>query len=453
MPLRSRIFPHALGSRRCGCRRGGQTAWPRPRADRGAGLPRNRPDRACRGLHPGAGRRPARPQHLPQPHERDRRRARRPLGRPAQLHRRLVGSELPPRAAEHAALHARLPGDRARLRGPDRARADPADPRPLDPPLPHPAAVGGAGPAVDDRVALDLRLALQRRQLDAHPRPLPRPSRLLPLQGDQLAAAAVREHPAAHSAAVARQLDPCACGSDQRPRLAAHPVRSRDLPRRALVDPRRGRGRGEDGRRARLHQVPARDTPAAAADRDRGAPLRDRLHGDRSDRRLHPHRRRPVQLDPDAHHLGVHDGHPLRLARRGRSDLALSAAAPRRRRGLDAPLREEGRGLVISLREKLTSYAVLGPFAIVLAFPFYWMLWTSFKSDIDLYNVNDVPFKFGKGSPTLRNYAFLFHHTQYLTWVKNTVFVGAVVVVITLVLALPAGYALARLAGRWGQNR
>jgi multiple sugar transport system permease protein len=88
----------------------------------------------------------------------------------------------------------------------------------------------------------------------------------------------------------------------------------------------------------------------------------------------------------------------------------------------------------------------------VLAFPFYWMLWTSFKSDIDLYNVNDVPFKFGKGSPTLRNYAFLFHHTQYLTWVKNTVVVGAVVVLITLVLALPAGYALARLAGRWGQN-
>ena len=107
---------------------------------------------------------------------------------------------------------------------------------------------------------------------------------------------------------------------------------------------------------------------------------------------------------------------------------------------------------MIERREKLMSYLVLGPFAIVLAFPFYWMLWTSFKSDIDLYNVNDVPFKFGKDSPTLRNYAFLFHHTQYLTWVKNTVFVGAVVVLITLALALPAGYALARLAGRWGQN-
>ena len=107
---------------------------------------------------------------------------------------------------------------------------------------------------------------------------------------------------------------------------------------------------------------------------------------------------------------------------------------------------------MITLREKLTSYAVLGPFAIVLAFPFYWMLWTSFKSDIDLYNVGNVPFGFGKGSPTTKNYGFLFHHTEYLTWVKNTALVGVVVVVITLALALPAGYALARLAGRWGQS-
>ena len=107
---------------------------------------------------------------------------------------------------------------------------------------------------------------------------------------------------------------------------------------------------------------------------------------------------------------------------------------------------------MIERREKLMSYLVLGPFAILLAFPFYWMLWTSFKSDIDLYNVNDVPFGFGKGSPTTRNYGFLFHHTQYLTWVKNTALVGVVVVVITLALALPAGYALARLAGRWGQS-
>jgi multiple sugar transport system permease protein len=107
---------------------------------------------------------------------------------------------------------------------------------------------------------------------------------------------------------------------------------------------------------------------------------------------------------------------------------------------------------VITFREKLTSYLILGPFAILLAFPFYWMLWTSFKTELDLYNVENVPFSFAEKSPTTHNYRFLFEETQYLTWMKNTVLVGLAVVVITLVLAVPAGYALARLSGRWGQG-
>ena len=107
---------------------------------------------------------------------------------------------------------------------------------------------------------------------------------------------------------------------------------------------------------------------------------------------------------------------------------------------------------MITYREKLTSYLILGPFAILLAFPFYWMLWTSFKTDLDLYNVENVPFGFAEKSPTTHNYRFLIEETQYLTWVKNTVLVGFVVVVITLLLAVPAGYALARLSGRWGQG-
>jgi multiple sugar transport system permease protein len=98
------------------------------------------------------------------------------------------------------------------------------------------------------------------------------------------------------------------------------------------------------------------------------------------------------------------------------------------------------------------TYLVVGPFALVLAFPFYWMLWTSLKTDLDLYNVENVPFSFGDGSPTTRNYTFLFTDTEYLRWLGNTVLVGLVVVAITLAVSLPAGYALARLSGRWGQT-
>jgi multiple sugar transport system permease protein len=104
------------------------------------------------------------------------------------------------------------------------------------------------------------------------------------------------------------------------------------------------------------------------------------------------------------------------------------------------------------LREHGPAYLVVGPFAIVLAFPFYWMLTTALKTDGDLYNAENVPFKFNQGSPTFDNVEFLFRETKYLQWLENTAIVGVLVVVITLALSLPAGYALARLSGSWGQS-
>ena len=103
-------------------------------------------------------------------------------------------------------------------------------------------------------------------------------------------------------------------------------------------------------------------------------------------------------------------------------------------------------------RESITSYLIVGPFAIVLAFPFYWMLMTALRSDNDLYDIEQVPFKFNVDSPTSANFRFLFEQTDYGRWLANTALVGAVVVLITLVLALPAAYALARFSGRWGQG-
>jgi multiple sugar transport system permease protein len=108
--------------------------------------------------------------------------------------------------------------------------------------------------------------------------------------------------------------------------------------------------------------------------------------------------------------------------------------------------------MLARLKDQGAAWLVVGPFAIVLAFPFYWMLVTALKTDTDLYNTENVPFKFQEGSPTTSNFRFLFENTQYRTWLENTAIVGAVVVVITLLLAMPAGYALARLSGKWGQS-
>jgi multiple sugar transport system permease protein len=74
---------------------------------------------------------------------------------------------------------------------------------------------------------------------------------------------------------------------------------------------------------------------------------------------------------------------------------------------------------------------------------------TAFKTFADLLNLENIPFKFNP-SPTLDNFKYLFQETHYPTWLLNTVVIGIVVVVFTLLLAVPAGYALARLSGRWG---
>ena len=99
-------------------------------------------------------------------------------------------------------------------------------------------------------------------------------------------------------------------------------------------------------------------------------------------------------------------------------------------------------------RHKLFVYGVVVPFSIVLAFPFVWMFVTSLKNQAQVYD----PTKVWSFHPTLANYGFLLHHTGYLRWLRNSCFVGIVVVGITLAVALPAGYALARLSGRIGRT-
>jgi multiple sugar transport system permease protein len=97
---------------------------------------------------------------------------------------------------------------------------------------------------------------------------------------------------------------------------------------------------------------------------------------------------------------------------------------------------------------------ILG-FIAFAVFPFYWMVVTTFKQNADLYvgatNIQHNPFIFNR-PPTLEHLTTLFGKTLYTTWLVNTLWVGIVVVLITLLLAVPAGYSLARLTGRWGER-
>jgi len=92
-------------------------------------------------------------------------------------------------------------------------------------------------------------------------------------------------------------------------------------------------------------------------------------------------------------------------------------------------------------------YMAVTFFVVLAAFPFYWMLITAFKTNADLYDVTNIPFWFNK-PPTLEHFRYLFEQTLFGRWLLNSLIIGVCVVAITLATAIPAGYALTRLAGR-----
>jgi multiple sugar transport system permease protein len=96
-------------------------------------------------------------------------------------------------------------------------------------------------------------------------------------------------------------------------------------------------------------------------------------------------------------------------------------------------------------------YSAVVVLVLFAAFPFYWMLITSFKTDGDLYNLQSIPYWFN-APPTLEHIEYLLQKTLFVRWVVNTAIIGVCVVAITLVVSLPAGYSLARLPGRSAEN-
>ncbi len=101
--------------------------------------------------------------------------------------------------------------------------------------------------------------------------------------------------------------------------------------------------------------------------------------------------------------------------------------------------------------KKVAHFAIIAVFVLFASFPFFWMTITTFKETRDLLNTESNPFIYNE-PPTLDNLRVLFFDTQYPQWIWNTAWVGVIVVVITLLLAVPAGYSLARLSGKWAQR-
>jgi multiple sugar transport system permease protein len=96
-------------------------------------------------------------------------------------------------------------------------------------------------------------------------------------------------------------------------------------------------------------------------------------------------------------------------------------------------------------------YGAVAIFCFFSASPFIWMLITMFKQDKDLYRSANNPFLFNE-PPTLEHLDLLINGTNFPIFLRNSMFIGVMVVIITLAISVPAAYSLARLVGRWGER-
>lgn len=108
------------------------------------------------------------------------------------------------------------------------------------------------------------------------------------------------------------------------------------------------------------------------------------------------------------------------------------------------------------LMEKVGLWTGILVFVVFAAAPFLCMFITTFKTDADLYRKDENrrqrnPFIYNL-PPTTDHLELLLFETPYPIYIRNSLIIGAAVVVVTLALALPAAYALARLTGNWGEQ-
>lgn len=92
---------------------------------------------------------------------------------------------------------------------------------------------------------------------------------------------------------------------------------------------------------------------------------------------------------------------------------------------------------------RILTYIFLGVWALVVLFPFYWMLLTSFKS-YGAYNAEYVPQLYTL-SPTLENYISAFTEVPLARYFANSVIFTVITTAIMLVVTVLAAFAFARL--------
>ena len=108
------------------------------------------------------------------------------------------------------------------------------------------------------------------------------------------------------------------------------------------------------------------------------------------------------------------------------------------------------RYLGILPRRLVTLYLPLGALLVVLLFPFYWMVVTTFKPDAELYDYAHFN-PFWVVHPTLEHIDKLLFQTSFPNWMVNTLVISMSSTFISLFSSVCAAYAIERLRYKGSQ--
>jgi multiple sugar transport system permease protein len=91
--------------------------------------------------------------------------------------------------------------------------------------------------------------------------------------------------------------------------------------------------------------------------------------------------------------------------------------------------------------KKIITYAVLLIVAVIILFPFFWMISTAFKPNTDIIRRPPI---FLPSKPTLVHFQKVFAQVQYFRTLYNSLFVSGMTTLITIFFSTMVGYAIAK---------
>ncbi|WP_235793866.1 carbohydrate ABC transporter permease [Virgibacillus salidurans] len=88
---------------------------------------------------------------------------------------------------------------------------------------------------------------------------------------------------------------------------------------------------------------------------------------------------------------------------------------------------------------KLLPYIVLIIGAVLMLFPFIWMVSTSLKAPMDIFNLNIIP-----ESPTLANYIQILQESMFVRWFFNSIIIAVITTISVIFFDTLVGYIIAK---------